>query len=280
MRAFGPGVADMKAGLVMNAFVLAAFARHGGAELPLVGLFTGDEEIGSPGSRPIIEREGKGAYCVFNAEPGRISGNVVTGRRGGIFFRCDIKGKAAHAGLNFEDGHSAILALARKIEAWMALPKRFPGTTTNVGTVAGGQSVNTVAPNATCDIDLRYENLAEREALIGAIEAIATETSVEGTSAKIRILGEFMPMRQTPEAKRLFDLYVASAREVGLEVGGEFTRSCADSGLTAAMGAPTLCATGPVGGKAHSPDEYLELATLIPRASALARTLAVIRAEG
>ena len=279
-QAFGPGVADMKAGLVLNAFVMAAFAAQGGAPMPLVALFTGDEEIGTITSKAIIEREARAARCVFNAEPGRVSGNVVTGRRGGIFFRCALTGKAAHSGLNFEDGRSAILALARKIELWMALPETEPGTTVNVGLVSGGQSVNTVAPHAACEIDLRYADPATREHLIARIRAIAETPSVEGTSGTIEILGEFMPMVQSPEAKILFDAYVASARSIGLEVGGEFTKSCADSGLTASVGTPTLCGTGPIGGRAHSPEEYLELDTIVPRAQALALTIARLAAEG
>ena len=94
-RAYGPGVADMKAGLVMNAFVLAAFQKFGGAPAPLVGLFTSDEEIGSPSSRPVIEAEARRARAVFNSEPGRPSGAVVTGRKGGVFMKCDVTGKAS-----------------------------------------------------------------------------------------------------------------------------------------------------------------------------------------
>ena len=111
--AYGPGVADMKAGLTMNCFILAAFARFGGAPAPLVGLFTGDEEIGSPEGRPVIEAEARKARVVFNSEPGRVSGNVVTGRKGGVFMAFRITGKAAHSGGNFSDGISAIEELAR-----------------------------------------------------------------------------------------------------------------------------------------------------------------------
>ena len=106
--AYGPGVADMKAGLVMNAFVLAAFRKFGGAPSPLVGLFTGDEEIGSPEGRPVIEAEARRARVVFNSEPGRVSGNVVTGRKGGVFSAFRITGRAAHSGGNFSEGISAI----------------------------------------------------------------------------------------------------------------------------------------------------------------------------
>ena len=113
--AYGPGVADMKAGLVMNCFVLAAFARFGGSPAPLVGLFTGDEEIGSPEGRPVIEAEARHARAVFNSEPGRPTGGVVTGRKGGVFMVMRITGRAAHSGGNFAEGISAIEELAQKI---------------------------------------------------------------------------------------------------------------------------------------------------------------------
>src|SRR5262249_20616406 len=130
--AYGPGVADMKAGLVMNCFVLAAFAKFGGAPAPLVCLFTGDEEIGSPEGRAVIETEARRARVVFNSEPGRVSGNVVTGRKGGVFMSFRITGKAAHSGANFSDGISAIEELARKIQAIHALTDLERGITLNV----------------------------------------------------------------------------------------------------------------------------------------------------
>jgi glutamate carboxypeptidase len=271
--AYGPGVADMKAGLVMNAFLLAAFARFGGAPAPMVGLFTGDEEIGSPTSRPYIEAEARNARAVFNSEPGRLSGNVVTGRKGGIFFHCGVTGKAAHSGANFQDGVSAIEELARKIQEFHSLTDLERGQTINVGLISGGQSVNTVAPHAECQIDLRYVEPGDRDVIVGAIERIADACSVEGTSASLRIIGEFRPLKQSPQAKVLFDQYVGNARDVGLSIGGEFSGGCADSGFAAAVGAPTICGTGPVGGKAHSPEEFLELNSMVPRAQALALTV-------
>jgi glutamate carboxypeptidase len=271
--AYGPGVADMKAGLVMNAFLLAAFARFGGAPAPMVGLFTGDEEIGSPTSRPYIEAEAGNARAVFNSEPGRLSGNVVTGRKGGIFFQCEVTGKAAHSGANFQDGASAIEELARKIQALHALTDLERGQTINVGLISGGQSVNTVAPSAECQIDLRYVEPDDRDTIVDAIERIARQCSVEGTSASIRIIGEFRPLKQSPQAKALFKKYVGNARDAGLSVAGEFSGGCADSGFAAAVGAPTICGVGPVGGKVHSPEEFLELKSVVPRAQALALTI-------
>lgn len=276
-RAYGPGVADMKAGLVMNMFVLAAFKKFGGAPGPLVGLFTGDEEIGSPEGRAVIEEEARGARVVFNSEPGRVTGNVVTGRKGGVFSIFEIEGKAAHSGGNFEAGISAIGELAHKIVAIHALTDLKRGITLNIGLVSGGQSVNTVAPSATGQIDLRYVNPADRDEIMGKLQEIIARSYVPGTRAKLTIKGEFLPLTQDEAAAKLFAMYQGAAKDAGLDVKGEFSGGCADSGFTAAQGAPTLCSVGPVGGLAHSPEEFLEIGSFVPRAQALAR--AVLRLE-
>ena len=276
--AYGPGVADMKAGVVMNMFILAAFQKFGGAPGPLVGLFTGDEEIGSPEGRPVIEAEARGARVVFNSEPGRPNGGVVTGRKGGVFSIVDIEGKAAHSGGNFEAGISAIGEMAHKITAIHALTDLARGVTLNVGLVSGGQSVNTVAPHAQMQIDLRYKDAVDRDEIMGRIHDIVGRATIPGTRATLTIKGEFLPLNATPASTRVFDLYRAAAAESGLAITGEFSGGCADSGFTSAMGAPTICSVGPVGGKAHSPEEYLELDSIVPRAQATAR--AILRLEG
>jgi len=278
--AYGPGVADMKAGLVMNCFVLAAFAKFGGAPAPLVGLFTGDEEIGSPEGRAVIENEARRARVVFNSEPGRASGNVVTGRKGGIFSSFRITGKAAHSGGAFTQGISAIEEVARKIQAIHALTDLDRGITLNVGLVSGGQSVNTVAPWAEGQIDLRYVNPEDRDDIMARIGAIIGRAFVPGTHAELTIKGEFLPLTQTPVAKKLFEIYVDAAADSGFQTAGEFTGGCADSGFTAALGAPTICAVGPVGGMAHSPEEFMRIDSLVPRAQACARAILRLQQAG
>jgi glutamate carboxypeptidase len=196
-RAYGPGVCDMKAGLVINAFTLAAYKRFGGNVPPLAGLFTSDEEIGSPASRGDIETTATGALAVLNSEPGRPTGAVVSGRKGGIFLIMDVTGKAAHSGANHQDGRSAIGALAAKITALHGLTDHARGVTCNVGLISGGQSVNTVAPDARCEIDLRYIRNADRIAIMAAVEAIAGREDVPGTSATLTVKGTRSCLRPT-----------------------------------------------------------------------------------
>ena len=274
-RAYGPGVSDMKSGLVMNCFVLAALKKFGGPRSPVTVLFTGDEEIGSPFSRPVIERFARDARAVFNSEPGRNSGAAVTGRKGGVFMRFEITGKAAHSGANFEQGISAISELAHKTLALHALSDPANGITLNVGLVSGGQTINTVAPWARAEVDLRFITPAQRAAMMAKVEAIMAKSYVPGTSTKLESFGEFLPLVESEDGKALFEHYAAAIKELGSEPTSIFTGGCADSGFAAATGAPTICGVGPVGGKGHTPEEFMEVDTLVPRAQALA--LAVLR---
>ena len=278
-RAYGPGVVDMKSGLVMNAFVLEAFKRFGGNPGPLAALITSDEEIASPSSRPVIERVAREARCVFNSEPGRPTGNVVTGRKGGVFMKMEVHGRAAHSGGNFEKGISAIGEIAHKIVAIHALTDLPRGLTLNVGLVSGGQSVNTTAPLAEGRIDLRYVKPADRTYALDAIRRIVETPVVKGTTATLEILGEFAPLNKTEASEALFSSYAAAAADAGLAVKGEFSGGCADSGFTAGVGCPTICAVGPVGGNAHTPEEYLEIDTIVPRAQAMALAIARLPVE-
>lgn len=271
--AYGPGVADMKAGLVMNAFVAMAFARFGGNRLPIRILFTADEEIASPSSRPLILEMARGAATVLNSEPGRPSGNVVTGRKGAFFIDFEIDGVAAHSGVNHEKGASAIEALARKIVALHQLTDRSTGVTANVGTVRGGVSVNTVAPFAAGQLDVRFTGEVDREALHARIREIIEGESLPCTCGRITHEGSFLPLFETDASRELLADYRMASEELGLPVRGEFTGGSADSGLTASVGAPTLCATGPVGAHPHSPDEFCRIDTIVPRAQAAALTI-------
>ena len=267
-RAYGPGVADMKSGLVLNVFVAEAFARCGGLKAPLHLFFSCDEEIGSPATRDLIMDRVRGARAVFNAEPGRVSGNVVTSRKGSMLVEFEVEGVAAHAGINHAAGASAIEALARKTLALHALTDPATGVTANVGVVHGGVVSNMVAPHARAELDLRFTADTNPEDLLARVRAIIEEESVPRTQGRITVARSTLPMKPTPDY--LLALYQESARTLGFEVQGEFTGGAADSGLTASVGVPTLCATGPVGGHPHTEREYCELTTFVPRAQAVA----------
>lgn len=269
---FGPGVADMKSGLVMNCFVLRALSRLPHCPLPVRALFTADEEIGSPDGRSFIEAAAQGARAVLNVEPGRVSGNVVTGRKGGAGFLIKITGKAAHSGVSHADGANAIEALAQKIIKLHALTDYEAGITTNVGTITGGVSRNTVAPFASAELDIRFVTTAQRDQLYQAIEAIIAESEIPGTMATLEQTSEFYPLEERMSSE-LFALYQAQANNVGFAVDGEFTGGCSDAGWTASLGVPTLCGLGPVGAKMHTDEEYCLLDTLVPRTQALTATL-------
>lgn len=285
-RAYGPGVADMKGGIVISAFVAAAFAECGGLSAPLMMLTTSDEEIGSPSSRPVIEAAARESRCVFNAEPSRLpvgsdfakdhKQSVTSGRKGGVFMRAEFTGKPAHSGANYEKGASAIVDLGHKIPKLQGLTDLEKGITVNVGLIGGGQTVNTVAPHAWCEIDLRYVTAAQRGEMVEAIRNIIETPIVEGTGASLTIKGEFLPLEGTDESQKLFQTYREAASGFGIATVAEFTGGCADSGFTAAQGTPTLCSVGPIGGMAHTPDEFLEVESLVPAAQILA--LSVMRA--
>ena len=271
-RAYGPGVADMKAGLVMNAFILAAFQKFA-PNVPVVVMMTGDEEIGSQASLVHIREEACFARAVFNAEPARPTGNFVSGRKGGFTYRFEIGGKAAHAGVNFTEGVSAIGELAHKITALHARADVENGITLNVGLVSGGSSTNTVAAKASGEVDVRFVDGKQRGRLIADIEAILARSTVPGAITTFERQSESLPLAPTPENTALSTLYREAAASLGFDVSGEYTGGCADSGIASSAGAPTVCATGPVGGKAHTEDEYILVETLSQRASIVAKSI-------
>jgi len=272
-RAYGPGINDMKAGVAINAVVLAAFKSCFETPPPLTALFTGDEELGSPFSRPLIEELARNASAVFNSEPARVSGNVVIGRKGGRFMLLEVFGKPAHSGVNFHDGVSAINELAHKICSLKSVTNRESGTTLNVGLVRGGQTVNTVAAYAAAELDLRFVNSEASDEAMRQIEEIVARNEHPALSSKLVTTGEFLPFVSTPQTQALLEVYRDAALSLGVTVDGEFTGSCADSGFAGAQGVPTLCGTGAVGDKSHTPDEYILIDTLLERAKILAVTL-------
>ncbi|HEY5278309.1 MAG TPA: M20/M25/M40 family metallo-hydrolase, partial [Pseudolabrys sp.] len=184
-------------------------------------------------------------------------------------------GRAAHSGVNHKEGASAIEALARKIVRLHALTDYSTGITTNVGVIKGGNTHNTVAPWAEAELDLRFVTLEQHARIVPEIEKIVHAEDVPGTSAEIKPIAIFLPLERK-HSDALFAIYKDAATRIGFAVDGEFTGGCADSGFTAALGVPTLCGLGPVGGKAHTDEEFCRLDTLVPRTQALAAAICAL----
>lgn len=277
---YGPGVADMKAGIVMNCYILAAFRAwelHSGQQLPfqIRLVATIDEEIGSPTGRILLRDQVQHAKAVFNAEPGRISGNVVTARKGGDTFIINVHGRAAHAGVSHQDGASAIVALAKIITAVSDLTDYEQGITTNIGIIEGGTTSNTVAESAMAKLDVRYLNAEQRAQLVAELELCVHAHGVAGVQAELSHVVGFLPF-ESKMSGSLLACYQQQARRLGETIEGEFTGGCSDAGLTSSMGIPTLCATGPIGEKMHTAGERCDLTSMVKRAQIVAYCCAAL----
>jgi glutamate carboxypeptidase len=152
------------------------------------------------------------------------------------------------------------------------------GTTVNVGLIQGGTAVNTVAARATAAIDVRFPTMNIMEKILGEVREICRCCELPGSEGRILREGNFLPLEQDEKSRELLDAYSRSASDLGFRVSAEATGGSADSGFTAALGTPTLCGTGPVGGNAHRDDEWCRIDTIVPRAQALALTILEVAA--
>lgn len=268
-HASGPGVADMKGGLVVLIETLRALEREGDLDrASWTVLLNGDEEIGSLGSRPLIEREARRAEAGFVFEAARRGGAMVRSRRGLGQFRIEVRGVAAHSGSSHEKGRSAVRALATKILRIEELTDYERGLTLNVGTVRGGTKRNIVPDRAEAWIDLRFDDAATGEVARRELERIAHHKELEGTEAVFWGTLHRPPKPATPEVDALLSAHAAVASDLGLSLpkpvhagGGT------DGSLMAGVGLPTLDSMGVVGGGAHTKDEFVELGSLSERAA-------------
>lgn len=269
-RAFGPGVMDMKGGVLLAAYAIRLL-RDAGAALPTLA-FVGnpDEEIGSPTSRPIIEREARAADLVLVLEPGREAGSVQTTRKGVGMYELVVTGRASHAGARPEDGRSAILELAHQTVALSALNDGARGTTVNVGVVRGGTARNVVADHAEAQIDVRVVTAADARDVDVAMRAIAAAPTVPDTHVSLSGGMNRPPMEKAPGTERALDVLRALDAELALDFLEVSSGGGSDGNFTAPLGVPTLDGLGPVGRHAHSPDEWLDVGSLAQRMAIVA----------
>jgi glutamate carboxypeptidase len=271
-RASGPGIFDMKAGLVLFQFALAGCRLRGlPFPRPIELLLTSDEEIGSPTSRRLVEEAAGRAAHVLVLEPPLPGGALKTARKGVGRFTLDVTGRAAHAGVDPSSGVSAIVELAHQVLAIGELADPAAGSTLSVGLIQGGTAPNVVPASARAVIDARASTRAEVQRLEMAMAALGPMLP----GAKLAVTGGFNrpPMERTPAIAALF----AKAKKVGQVLGLELTEGAtgggSDGNFTAALGVPTLDGLGAPGGGAHADDEHILVDALPARAALLAGLL-------
>jgi len=274
-RAWGPGSFDMKGGLVIGLFAMDALAAAGCLpEKKIVFLWTSDEEIGSESSRATIEREARRSDAVLVLEPAAgLDGRVKTGRKGVGEFEIVATGRAAHAGLNPQDGINAIEEIARqvgRISRWNQ-PRR--GITVNAGVIEGGTRTNVIPERARVLVDLRAARFEDMRALERKFRAL--RPILRG--AKLEIRGGFnRPPMERKMCAALYGKARALAREMGITLGEAFVGGGSDGNFTAALGVPTLDGLGAVGEGAHSPSENIVVRAMPERAALLAGLLTTL----
>ncbi len=272
----GPGAFDMKGGLAVMLFGLAAAHRAGLLDrVPLAGLLVSDEEVGSPSSQPHLRRLAAGARAALVFESGRAGDVLVTRRKGTAAVRVVAHGVAAHAGNEHEKGKNAIWALARFVDLAQRLTDRERGLTVSVGTIRGGTSKNTVPERAECEVDLRFLSGADGERLVEGLRRACAEAAVEGTRLELEATSWRTPLERTAASAALAEAYGACQRESGLGSGeAPLVGGGSDACTTGAIGVPSIDGLGPRGAAYHTREERVELASLVPKAQAFLRYLA------
>jgi len=279
--AHGPGVTDMKSGLLGGLYALKAIIGERGG-LPferLVFIANPDEEIGSPTSTPHIREIAADADAALVLECARANGDIVSARKGILDARLIIHGRAAHAGVEPEKGRSAILEAARIVAEIHALNGRWPGVTFNVGLIDGGSRPNVVAERCSLEVDVRATTRTELETAEAEIHRIAEASQVPDTTVEYEPLARWWPMEKLERSGRLVEHAQAVAEVLGFGVVDTSTGGASDANTTSGMGIPSLDGLGPIGGNDHAPTEYLEVDSIVPRTTLLAGLLLAIAAD-
>jgi glutamate carboxypeptidase len=276
--AYGPGVTDMKSGLLAGLYALKSIiAEFDGLPFErLTFIANPDEEVGSPSSRDHIRAAAADVDVCLVLECARANGDIVSSRKGILDTRITVHGRAAHAGVEPEKGRNAILEAARLVRELHALNGRLPGVTVNVGKIAGGTRPNVVAERCDLEVDVRStsaEGLADVEA---AIRELAEATEVPDTTIDANVVVSWRPMERSVRSGRLVDHAKEIAARLGFTVNDTATGGASDANTTAGMGVPSLDGLGPIGGNDHSPAEYLDIESIVPRTSMLAGLLLAV----
>jgi glutamate carboxypeptidase len=276
-RAYGPGVTDMKSGLLAGLYAVRALVRLGHRPFErLTFVANPDEEIGSPSSTPHIREIAAESDVCLVLECARANGDIVSSRKGILDARIAIHGRAAHAGVEPEKGRSAILAAADLVQRLHALNGRWPGVTVNVGVINGGTRPNVVAERSTLEVDVRAVRREDLETAEATIAGLLGTLSVPDTTAELAPMARWWPMEKLERSGRLVEHAVAIANRLGFALRDTSTGGASDANSTAGLGVPSLDGLGPIGGNDHSPAEYLDVASIVPRTALFAALLVAI----
>lgn len=277
-KAYGPGVLDMKGGVVIALSALKALYDLDWDEKNITVFFCGDEESGHPvlNTPELFIREAKDKDAVFNMETGSDDGAVVVGRKGAIYPNMTIKGIDVHAGKDPQKGASAVLELANKVVDLHNLTDYQSGITYNVGVIKGGTVANSVAGEAHAKIDIRFKTCEQGEKVLNDLRKVAEKTYVKGTHTTIsheKI--SFMPMEKTEKGMELFKIVQEQGRKLGIEpeIKPIFVGGSSDSCWSTMAGVPTVCAMGARGELNHGENEYIQVYSLNERAKLLASSI-------
>jgi glutamate carboxypeptidase len=267
VRLHGPGVVDMKAGVVMALEAITALRELNALNRPVTLLLNPDEEVGSEVSRPHTERLARESDAVFVLEPAQGLA-YKTARKGVGHVELTVQGVAAHAGVDFASGHSAVLEMARLVQEVWGWTDRSKGRTVNVGVIAGGTRSNVVAAQCRAEVDVRVVTMDDA----ARVEEMFRSLRTHDEACTLRVEGGINrpPMERSAGTVRLFQAAQRLAAEIGLDLKEASTGGGSDGNFTAAIGVPTLDGMGAVGGGAHSPGEYVVADHLVERTALLA----------
>ena len=269
--ATGPGVLDMKSGVLLGMYGLHLLIAASEANYQRVTFIcNSDEEIGSPSSKSLIQELAQESDAAIVLEPGRMINTVVSSRRGSGQYRVEVRGVSAHAGVEPQRGRNAILELSYQVQKMQALNGTVPGTTLSVGIIHGGERTNVVPDYAYCDMDVRVSDGRGLTTLEAAMRKVTTQRVLDGTQITLSGGMACMPFERNKRNAPLIQLVKEAGRELGLNIEDVGSGGASDANNTSAVGTPTIDGLGTGGALAHNPGEYIELDYLPTRAALLA----------
>ncbi len=271
-RLVGPGVNDMKGGVVVSLFALIVLNGLGlGEEIPVRVIYNADEEIGSPTSRKMISEKFGGAAAAFVFEAGRLPGDrILTSRKGAMVLELDFKGRPAHAGESPGQGVNAIMEACRKLLDLDQCNNGSGAATLTVGTIEGGTGKNVVPARCRAVVDIRFATHKAGRRLQKEIGAILDKPCLPGAAIEYRLDLHRPPFVRSAIMAPYIALYRETARELGLDISEGSSGGVSDANNISALGIPTLDGLGPVGAKPHSHAEFAIKQSVIDRTKAFA----------